>query len=74
MGWTFTFLMMNRFFFAGLRVCQYDLVGESGHTDQYWDGLKSVSMCGGAFGHEPSLHSLPYLYCAFSRAETPDAI
>ncbi len=63
-------------FFAGLRVCQYDLVHQSGHTDLYWDGLKSVSMGGGwAIRHEPpSLMSPPYLYSAFSKSETPDDI
>jgi len=61
----------EQFYFAGLRVCQYDLVYQSGHTDQYWDGLKTVSMLGGAFQHEPSVLSPLHLYSAFSRSEVP---
>ena len=39
--------MPQHAYFAGLRVCQYDLVYRSGHMDEYWDGLKTVSMMGG---------------------------
>ena len=61
----------NHKFFAGLRVCEFEEVGEGHHLTRYWDGLKQIALFGGTLKLMPNIvsDSSRYVCLAFSRSE-----